>query len=178
MSGIVLSASVRQNLLSLQSTADLLLRGRHPLPQVLGILAVVSRERNDLIGLGFAVTEDHVPVKIVALRSRGPLVADERREPPSRCARLNIATAVSAAMIGRKETPRVPHVVANPVATADIAAARMTEAKLDLAGHDPRRDSLGRDYLGLGDFQPARPITAPRLPSWRRSSATSKSGHG
>jgi len=74
---------------------------------------------------------------------------------------MGVILAVSAAMIGRKETPRVPHVVADPVATADIAAARMTEAKLDLASHEP----LGRDYIGLGDFQPARPVTTEEVES-------------
>jgi uncharacterized membrane protein YqjE len=74
---------------------------------------------------------------------------------------IGVILAVCAAMIGRKETPRVPAVVPNPAATADIAAARMAEAKLDLGGHDP----LSRDYLGLGDFQPARPVTAAEVES-------------
>jgi hypothetical protein len=74
---------------------------------------------------------------------------------------IGIILAVCATMISRKETPRVAPAAVNPVATADIAAARMTEAKLDLAGHDP----LGRDYLGLGEFQPARPVTAEEVES-------------
>jgi len=81
---------------------------------------------------------------------------------------VGIVLAISAAMIGRKETPRVPAVVANPVATvanpvatADIAAARMAEAKMDLSKDDP----LSRDYLGLGGFQPARPVTAEEVES-------------
>jgi hypothetical protein len=69
---------------------------------------------------------------------------------------IGVILAVSAAMIGRKETPRVPAVVPNAVATADIAAARMAEAKMDLAGHD---------NLGLGDFKPARPVTAEEVES-------------
>jgi hypothetical protein len=69
---------------------------------------------------------------------------------------IGVILAVSAALIGRKETPRVPAVVPNPVATADIAAARAAEAKLDLGGHD---------YLGMGDFQPARPVTAEEVES-------------
>jgi len=48
---------------------------------------------------------------------------------------------------------RVPAVVANPVATADIARTG-GEAKLDLAATTLAAISLGRDYLGLGDFQP------------------------
>jgi hypothetical protein len=72
---------------------------------------------------------------------------------------VGIILAVCAAMIGRKETPRVPAEGAKP--TADIAAARMAEAKRDPAGHN----SLEHDYLGLGDFQPARPITAEEVES-------------
>ena len=60
--------------------ARLPLRLAHPFPQVLGILAVVLRERNHLIGLGLAVPEDHVAVQVVAGRTRGPLVADEGGE--------------------------------------------------------------------------------------------------
>ena len=78
---------------------------------------------------------------------------------------IGVILAACAAMIGRKETPRVAPVtakaVAKPVATADIAAARMTGEKLDLAGQDPR----GRDYLGLGGYQPARPVTAEEVES-------------
>jgi hypothetical protein len=74
---------------------------------------------------------------------------------------IGIVLAVSAAMIGRKETPRVPAVVATPAATADIAAARMAEAKMDHSKDDP----LGRDYLGLGGFRPARPVTAAEVES-------------
>jgi hypothetical protein len=74
---------------------------------------------------------------------------------------IGIVLAVSAAMIGRKETPRVPVVAASAAATADIAAARMTEAKMDLAKDDP----VGRDYLGLGGFQPAGPVTAAEVES-------------
>jgi hypothetical protein len=69
---------------------------------------------------------------------------------------IGIILAVSAAMIGRKETPRVPAVVPDPVPTADIAAARVAEAKLDLGG---------RDYLGMGQFQPSRPVTAEEVES-------------
>jgi hypothetical protein len=74
---------------------------------------------------------------------------------------IGIVLAVSAAMIGRKETPRVPAVVTNPAATADIAAARMAEAKMDLNKNDPQ----ARDYLGLGDYQSARPVTAQEVES-------------
>jgi hypothetical protein len=78
---------------------------------------------------------------------------------------VGVILAACAAMIGRKETPPIaPAIakpVAKPVATADIAAARMTGEKLDLAGHDPR----GRDYLGLGGYQPARPVTAEEVES-------------
>jgi len=74
---------------------------------------------------------------------------------------IGIILAVCAAMIGRKETPRIAPATAKPVATADIASARMTGEKLDLAGHD----TLRRDYLGLGEFQPARPVTAEEVES-------------
>jgi hypothetical protein len=74
---------------------------------------------------------------------------------------VGVILAVCAMMIGRKETPRIPPATAKPVATADIAAARMTGEKLELAGHDPR----GRDYLGLGGFQPAGPVTAEQVES-------------
>ena len=69
---------------------------------------------------------------------------------------IGIILAVSAAMIGRKETPRVPAVVPDPPPTADIAAARVAEAKLDLGGHD---------YLGTRQFQSARPVTAEEVES-------------
>jgi hypothetical protein len=74
---------------------------------------------------------------------------------------IGIILAVCAAMIGRKETPRIAPAAASPAPTADIAAARMTEEKLDLTGRAP----LGRDYLGLGEFQPARPVTAEEVES-------------
>lgn len=115
---------------------------------ILGLMALVA----GLIALFFWLEPQVGSIAAMSLIAGGLLV-------------IGVILAVSAAMIGRKETPRVPAVVANPVATADIAAARVAEAKLDLAGHDPRRDSLGRDYLGLGDFQPARPITADEVES-------------
>jgi hypothetical protein len=74
---------------------------------------------------------------------------------------IGIVLAASAAMIGRKETPRVPAVVASPAATADIAAARMADAKADL----PHQAPLNRDYIGLGDFHSARPVTAEEVES-------------
>jgi hypothetical protein len=74
---------------------------------------------------------------------------------------VGVILAACAAMIGRKETPRVPAVAANTVATADIAAARMADAKVDLGSQAP----LNRDYVGLGDFQSARPVTAEEVES-------------
>jgi hypothetical protein len=80
---------------------------------------------------------------------------------------IGIVLAVSAAMIGRKETPRIapatakPVPTVKPVATADVAAARMAGEKLDLAGSDPQ----GRDYLGLAGVQPVRPVTAEEVES-------------
>jgi len=74
---------------------------------------------------------------------------------------IGIILAVCAAMIGRKETPRIAPAAARPAPTADIAAARMTDEKLDLAGRAPP----GRDYLGAGEFQPARPVTAEEVES-------------
>ncbi len=58
----------------------LLLDGVHPLPQVLRILAVVLRERNDLIGLRLAVAEDNVAMQVVAAGPGGPLESNKRGE--------------------------------------------------------------------------------------------------
>ena len=55
-------------------------RTLHPGPQLLGVLAVPRRERQDLVGLVLAVAEHDVAVQVVALRHRGPLVADHRGE--------------------------------------------------------------------------------------------------
>jgi hypothetical protein len=111
---------------------------------ILGLMALVA----GLIALFFWLEPQVGSIAAMGLIAGGLLV-------------IGVILAVSAAMIGRKETPRVPAVVANPVATADIAAARVAEAKLDLAGHDP----LGRDYIGLADSQPARPVTAEEVES-------------
>lgn len=111
---------------------------------ILGLMALVAA----LIALFFWLEPQVGSIAAMGLIAGGLLV-------------IGIVLAVSAAMIGRKETPRIAPAVANPVATADIAAARMAEAKLDLAGHD----SLGRDYIGLGNFQPARPVTAEEVES-------------
>ena len=111
---------------------------------ILGLMALVA----GLIALFFWLEPQVGSIAAMGLIAGGLLL-------------MGVILAVSAAMIGRKETPRVPAVVANPVATADIAAARMAETKLDLAGHDP----LSRDYIGMGDFQPARPVTAEEVES-------------
>jgi len=111
---------------------------------ILGLMALVA----GLIALFFWLEPQVGSIAAMGLIAGGLLV-------------IGVILAVSAAMIGRKETPRVPAVVANPVATADIAAARVAEAKLDLAS----RDQLDRDYIGLGDFQPARPVTAEEVES-------------
>jgi len=111
---------------------------------ILGLMALVAA----LITLFFWLEPEVGSIAAMGLIAGGLLV-------------IGIILAVSATMIGRKETPRVPAVVANPVATADVAAARVAEAKLDLAGQNP----LGRDYIGLGDFKPARPVTAEEVES-------------
>jgi uncharacterized membrane protein YqjE len=111
---------------------------------ILGLMALVA----GLIALFFWLEPRVGSIAAMGLIAAGLLV-------------IGVILAVSAAMIGRKETPRVPAVAANPVAPADIAAARMAEAKLDLAGHN----DLGRDSLGLRDFQPARPVTAEEVES-------------
>jgi len=111
---------------------------------ILGLMALVAA----LITLFFWLEPQVGSIAAMGLIAGGLLV-------------IGIILAVSATMIGRKETPRVPAVVANPVATADVAAARVAEAKLDLAGQNP----LGRDYIGLGDFKPARPVTPEEVES-------------
>jgi hypothetical protein len=111
---------------------------------ILGLMALVAA----LITLFFWLEPQVGSIAAMGLIAAGLLV-------------IGIVLAVSAAMIGRKETPRVPAVVAKPVATADIAAARMAEAKMDFSKDDP----MGRDYLGLGGFQPARPVTAEEVES-------------
>ena len=111
---------------------------------ILGLMALVA----GLITLFFWLEPQVGSIAAMGIIAAGLLV-------------VGIVLAISAAMIGRKETPRVPAVVANPVATADIAAARMAEAKMDLSKDDP----LSRDYLGLGGFQPARPVTAEEVES-------------
>jgi uncharacterized membrane protein YqjE len=111
---------------------------------ILGLMALVAA----LITLFFWLEPQVGSIAAMGLIAAGLLV-------------IGTVLAVTAAMIGRKETPRVPAVVANPAATADIAAARMAEAKMDPSKDDP----LGRDYLGLGGFQPARPVTAAEVES-------------
>lgn len=111
---------------------------------ILGLMALVA----GLITLFFWLEPQVGSIAAMGIIAAGLLV-------------IGIVLAVSAAMIGRKETPRVPAVVASPVATADIAAARMAEAKMDLNKHVPP----GRDYLGLGEFQSARPVTAEEVES-------------
>jgi hypothetical protein len=111
---------------------------------ILGLMALVAA----LITLFFWLEPQVGSIAAMGIIAAGLLV-------------VGIVLAVSAAMIGRKETPRLPAVVANPVATADIAAARMAEAKVDLS----KDDRMGRDYLGLGGFQPARPVTAEEVES-------------
>lgn len=111
---------------------------------ILGLMALVA----GLITLFFWLEPQVGSIAAMGIIAAGLLV-------------VGIVLAISAAIIGRKETPRVPAVVANPVATADIAAARMAEAKTDLDKNDP----LGRDYLGLGGFQSARPVTAEEVES-------------
>ena len=111
---------------------------------ILGLMALVAA----LITLFFWLEPQVGSIAAMGLIAAGLLV-------------IGIILAVSAAMIGRKETPRVPAVVANPVTTADIAAARTVEERLDTVGHEP----LSRDHLGLGGFQPARPVTAEEVES-------------
>jgi len=110
---------------------------------ILGLMALVA----GLIALFFWLEPQVGSIAAMGLIAGGLLV-------------IGVILAVSAAMIGRKETPRLPAVVANPEATADIAAARVAEAKLDLADQP-----LARDYIGLGDFQSARPVTADEVES-------------
>ena len=64
--------------------AGLLFAHGHPFPQVAGIGAAERRlggVRLDEAGLRAIVPEDDVPVQVVALVIRGPLIADERGEP-------------------------------------------------------------------------------------------------
>jgi len=111
---------------------------------ILGLMALVAA----LITLFFWLEPQVGSIAAMGLIAAGLLV-------------IGIILAVSAAMIGRKETPRVPAVVANPVTTADIAAARTVEERLDTVGHE----APSRDHLGLGGFQPARPVTAEEVES-------------
>ena len=111
---------------------------------ILGLMALVA----GLITLFFWLEPQVGSIAAMGIIAAGLLV-------------IGIVLAISAAMIGRKETPRVPAVVANPAATADIAAARMAEAKMDLN----KNDSPGRDYLGLGEIPPSRPVTAEEVES-------------
>src|SRR5579871_1328635 len=53
------------------AAARLLLSSGHPLPEILGIDAVILRERDDLIGLSLAIPENNIPMEIVAVRSGG-----------------------------------------------------------------------------------------------------------
>jgi uncharacterized membrane protein YqjE len=107
---------------------------------ILGLMALVA----GLIALFFWLEPRVGSIAAMGLIAAGLLV-------------IGVILAVSAAMIGRKETPRAPAVAPNP----DIAAARMAEAKLDRAGHNAQ----DRDYPGLGDFQPAGPVTAEEVES-------------
>lgn len=69
-----------------QHVAARLLLGRgHPLPEILGIVAAerfLSGVRLDQARLRAVLAEDDVAVQVVAARVRGPLEADEGREPP------------------------------------------------------------------------------------------------
>ena len=112
---------------------------------ILGLMALVAA----LITLFFWLEPQVGSIAAMGIIAAGLLV-------------IGIVLAVSAAMIGRKETPRVPVVNAKPVATADVAAARMAEAKVDLASQAP----LNRDYIGFEDFQSAaRPVTPEEVES-------------
>jgi len=106
---------------------------------ILGLMALVA----GLIALFFWLEPQMGSIAAMGLIAVGLLV-------------VGVILAVSAAMIGRKETPRVPAVVPNPAATADIAAARMAEAKVDLSR---------QDHVGMGDLQAARPVTAEEVES-------------
>src|SRR5215217_2404901 len=61
--------------------ADRLLPFGHPLPEVLGVLALERGVGQYLVGLVLVVAVDDVPVQVVAAAGvRRPLVRDERRE--------------------------------------------------------------------------------------------------
>jgi uncharacterized membrane protein YqjE len=111
---------------------------------IIGLMALVAA----LITLFFWLEPQMGSIAAMGLIAAGLLV-------------IGMILAVCAAMIGRKETPRQPIAATRPAATADIAATRMAEAKLDTFGRDP----LSRDHIGLGDFQPARPVTAEEVES-------------
>src|SRR4029450_6909451 len=58
-------------------------RGRHPFPEVLGLVAAEGRLGGvglDQARLGAVLAEEDVAVKVVALGIRGPVVPDYRRE--------------------------------------------------------------------------------------------------
>ena len=63
-----------------QAVARLLLVGRHPVPQVLGIGGVVVGEGQDPVGPGLVSPEDHVAVQVVPAGAGRPLEADEGGE--------------------------------------------------------------------------------------------------
>ena len=64
-----------------QRAAGLRLPRRHPVPEILRVLAVEGRHRQHLVGLLLAVAVDHVAMQIVAAAGVArPLVADEGGE--------------------------------------------------------------------------------------------------
>ena len=63
-----------------QSHAGLLLGLFHPVPELLGVFRVVGRDRQYLVRRVLAAAEDDVAVQVVAVGTRGPFEADERRE--------------------------------------------------------------------------------------------------
>ena len=74
--------------------AGLLGIGIEELPQHGRVLAVEGGERHDLVGLVLAVAEDHDAVQVVAAVVGGPLVADQRGEPPGLVVALGDAGVV------------------------------------------------------------------------------------
>ena len=130
------------------SGAGLVLREERP--QVLGVVAVERAERNDPARAPGAVAEDHVAMKVVAVRRRRVLVADERGEMPRIVVALRVLDDLRPD--GLLERLAVDHV--------DVLEQRLPE----LGEHDGRvlRETLRPARARLGRQQQRVPTGESR----------------
>ena len=131
--------------------AGAVLEVRHVGPEVLGVLAVVLREGQRLVGDAGVAAEEHVAVQVVAA-DRGPLEADDRGEGPG------VVVAVGERGVG------LPGVADRALALDRrlVAGERADdlhgggEDRVDVAAGQlgvPALARLGREHLGVAGEQ-------------------------